>query len=112
MAEFTEQQIRQLIREEMGKMIDRIVFDKNIQILDGRKIQCGRTNGLIIASEGYGDASATDAGQKLAFFNETPIVQQAHIADPSGGTTTDTQARTVINSILTILESFGFTRSS
>ena len=35
--------------------------------------------------------------------------QQSHIADPSGGTTVDTEARTAINGILAVLEHFGLT---
>lgn len=35
--------------------------------------------------------------------------QQSHIADPSGGTTVDAEARSAINSILGVLEHFGLT---
>ncbi len=41
-----------------------------------------------------------------------PSSQQAHVADPAGGGTQDTQARTAINSILTTLETFGFHKTS
>jgi hypothetical protein len=40
------------------------------------------------------------------------LYQQAHIADPSGGATVDAQARTAINSILTVLENIGATATS
>lgn len=38
----------------------------------------------------------------------TPATRQTHIADPSGGGTQDAEARTAINSILNLLEAFGF----
>lgn len=38
--------------------------------------------------------------------------QAAHISDPSGGATQDAEARTAINSILTVLENIGFTATS
>lgn len=45
----------------------------------------------------------------LGLFGKTPIGQQSSIADPTGGTTVDSQARTAINSILDVLDNFGFT---
>lgn len=44
--------------------------------------------------------------------NKTPVVQQAHIADPSSGGTVDSQARTAINAILDVLEAYGLTAAS
>ncbi len=38
--------------------------------------------------------------------------QAAHIANPTGGTTTDAEARTAINAILVALEAFGITATS
>jgi len=49
---------------------------------------------------------------ELGFFSVTPIAQKDHISDPSGGTTTDSQARTAIGSILVVLESFGLIKTS
>lgn len=102
------EQIRQIIREELAYLIknDKYVFHKLIQIMDGRNIQLGKTTGTKIGTEG----GAT--GQKLGFFDTAPVVQQSHIQDPSGGATADTQARNAINSILEVLEKFGFTASS
>lgn len=40
------------------------------------------------------------------------VTTQTHIADPSGGGTTDTQARAAIVSILDVLEAFGLTATS
>ena len=104
----TEEQIRQIIREELALLLgqDHFVFSKQIQILDGRNIQTAKGTGTKIGTEG----GAT--GQKLGFYGVTPIVQRVHIADPTGGTTTDAEARTAINSILTALETLGFLRTS
>lgn len=79
---------------------DRYTIQKHIQMLDGRNIQLGITTGTKIG---------TAATQKLGFFGVTPVVQQATIADPSAGATIDTQARNAINSILDVLDAFGFT---
>ena len=51
-----------------------------------------------------GTKIGTAANQKLGFFNVTPIVQQAHIANPTDLAT----SITAINSILVALETFGF----
>ena len=100
-----ETKIRQIIRDELSNIfkIDRILLDKNIQILDSRNIQLGTTNGTQIG---------TAIGQKLAFLGQTPIIRQSKINDPTGGTTTDSQARTAIALIIDVLENFGFTASS
>lgn len=110
--------VRQIVREELRAIDskvdvlsqrierydsspDRFVFNKKIfQILDGRNIQFGTSNGTKIG---------TSTTQKIGFFNVTPVAQQANIADPSGGSTIDTQARSAINSILDVLDAFGFT---
>lgn len=39
----------------------------------------------------------------------TPVGRQANIAGPSGGATVDTESRSAINSILAVLDTFGFT---
>lgn len=51
-------------------------------------------------------------GAKAGFFGAGPAVQRAHVADPSGGGTQDAEARTVINSILVTLETYGFHAAS
>lgn len=92
-----ETKIRQIIRDELSNIfkIDRILLDKNIQILDSRNIQLGTTNGTQIG---------TAIGQKLAFYGGTPVDQPATITDPTGGTTTDSQARTAINTLIDRLQ--------
>lgn len=96
-----EEKIRELIRDELNNFIftDRYVFDKNIQILDGRKIQVGKTTGLKIG---------TEVDQKIGFFNATPVVQQASISAPTiTGSDNDSVARAAIGSIITALRNLG-----
>ena len=98
----TEQQIRQIIREELQNLIkiDKYVWDKHLQILDARNIQVGRGTGCKIAT-------ATD--QKLGFFGTTPVDQPATVSDPSGAgdAGVDTPARTAINAIIDRLQELG-----
>lgn len=46
-------------------------------------------------------------GTGVGFFAATPVAQQAHVNDPSGGATVDAEARTAVNSILDILQAYG-----
>lgn len=41
-----------------------------------------------------------------------PVTTQTHIADATGGATTDAEARAAIASILDVLEAFGLTATS
>ena len=68
--------------------------------------------GCVAGSAGTGDNSLQDMikvlGNKLGVFNTTPVVQQNHIADASGGTTVDAEARAAINAALLVLETYGW----
>lgn len=55
---------------------------------------------------------ASGTAPQFAVLGATPVARQAHIADPSGGSTVDAEARTAINSILAALENFGFLATS
>lgn len=61
-----------------------------------------------------GGASKFSVGKAgaIGLHGQTPPAQASHIADPSGGATTDAEARTAINSILTALEDIGILASS
>lgn len=98
MNEITEERIREIIREEMSNTFAH-TFSKQIQMLDGRNIQTGRTNGTKIG---------TGADQKIGFFNKTPVVQQtAPTALVESGADSDATARTAINTIRTALLNLG-----
>ena len=77
----TEEQIRNLIREEMSGMLG-YVFSKHIQILDGRNIQVGSTIGTQIG---------TSITQKLSVYGKTPIVQRSGATQNAVSTTGSTQ---------------------
>jgi len=98
-----DERIREIIREEFQSFIslDKYIFQKNLQIFDGRNIQTGRTTGTKIGTEGGTN------GQKLGFFNTTPVDQPETVADASGGATVDTGARTAVNAIRDRLQELG-----
>lgn len=61
----SEEQVRQIIREELSNLIksDRFIFDRLVQVMDGRNIQLGKTTGTKIG---------TETTQKLGFLGTTP----------------------------------------
>jgi len=50
---------------------------------------------------------ADGAAARIGFLGATAAARRAHVADPTGGATTDAEARTAINAILVTLETFG-----
>ncbi len=66
--------------------------------VDAKDIAFGTTTGTKIG---------TATSQKLAFYNATPIVQGASIADASGGAIIDAEARTAINALISRIEATG-----
>jgi len=100
-----KEQIIQLIKEELSnfKGIDRYIFDKNIQILNARNIQLGRTAGTQIGT-------ATD--QLLGFYGTTPVNQPDTVADAEtqGGTYSQTDVQsiaTAVNALIARLKETG-----
>jgi hypothetical protein len=75
-----------------------------------RPIYLGAAN--IVTDTTTGMKIGTATTQKIGFWNVAPVTQRSHIADPSGGTTIDSQARTAINSILLALEQVGILASA
>lgn len=70
-------------------------------------LEAAYSGGISEILRGRGGASAA-----VGFLGATPSVRLAHIVDPSGGGTVDAEARTAINAILVVLETFGFTATS
>jgi hypothetical protein len=74
--------------------------------------------GLWVGPKGYEIQVADEAGAlyqkgvKLSGVAVANGTQHTHVADPTGGTTTDAEARTAINAILAALETFGINASS
>lgn len=78
---------------------DRYIFQKDLQIFDGKNIQL---------SKGTGTQIGTETTQKLGFFAATPVSQQsAPSAQTVVGTDTDASARTAINTLRTALINLG-----
>jgi hypothetical protein len=48
----------------------------------------------------------------IGFLGAAAVVRQAFIADPTGGGTTDAEARTAIIAIITALETYGLLATS
>ena len=103
----TEQEIRQIIREELAFMVKnkKLVFPFPIQILDGNDITLAR---------GIGTKIGTASDQKLGFYGATPIVQQAKLIQPVGGGSSasdaiDNYARSAIGQLGQIFGNVGIT---
>lgn len=129
---------RNKFRLEAGAEITKIIND--VQFVDGpfggtHHLISGATNGdAIFNNDGQSDADFTvksdnydglfvDASNdavvimsnalgKVSFFGATPIDRELFIADPSGGATVDSQARTAIASILDVLINYGLIAAS
>lgn len=80
------------------------------------------TAGVLTGSAGFGitlnaaniatDTSTgtkigTATNQKIGFYNATPIVQGASVADATGGAIIDAEARTAINALISRIEALG-----
>ena len=59
-----------------------------------------------------GTKVGTATSQKIGFWNVTPVIQQAHIADAAGGGTVDAEARTAIASINALCATLGLTAAA
>lgn len=103
-----EQEVRKIIREELAFFLknEKFVFSRPIQVIDGRNIQFGVTTGSDLGNTFHLTQN------KMGFYGADAVVQQSHIANPSGGLTADGEARTAINSILSTLETYGLLKTS
>lgn len=54
-----------------------------------------------------GTRFGTATNQRIGFYNATPIVQGASVADATGGATIDAEARTAINALISRIEATG-----
>lgn len=86
-----------------GITVSSFTTSGNMTLGEGDNVVVGTTTGSQIG---------TAASQKLGLWGATPVVQQSHIADPSGGATQDAEARTAIASINAVLAATGITAAS
>ena len=105
-----EQKIKQIIQDYFSTFIvsDRYVFQKHLQLFDGKNIQLAKSTGTIIG---------TEITQKLGFFDTTPVIKQNHIDDATGagGTYNQTQVQSIVsavNAAVLVLEKFGFIKNA
>lgn len=61
----------------------------------------------IILGTSTGTKIGTATTQKIGFYNATPIVQGASVADATGGVFVDAEARTAINDLISRMEATG-----
>ena len=78
----------------------RLTIDGNadFNFFDGSDFILGTTTGTKIG---------TSTSQKIGFYNATPIVQGASVADATGGVVIDAEARTAINALISRIEALG-----
>lgn len=81
-----------IVMYQRTHFIDRDVFNNKIVL--NNNIEIGK-NGTKIG---------TSTADKIAFFGGTPVDQPATVADPSGGATVDSQARTAIIAVIDRLQ--------
>lgn len=68
--------------------------------------------GSIVPNPTAGMRIGTATTAKVGFWNAAPVVQQAHIADPSGGTVIDVEARVAIASLNALCATLGLTAAA
>ena len=75
------------------------LFELHVQFLDGRNVTTGRTTGTTLG---------TASDQKIGFHGSAST-QHSAISAPAGGATIDSQARTAIGTIISVLAEKGIT---
>lgn len=102
----TKEELQKIIREELSNIfsINNLIFQHNIQILDARNIQLGRTNGTKFGTE-------TD--QLMGFYGVTPVNQPDTVSDANtqSGTYSQTDVQSIadaVNTVIDRLQELGF----
>jgi hypothetical protein len=89
-----------LIEKQLSDFIasDKYIFEKHLQMFDGKGIQTGRTTGTRIA---------TASDQLLGFYGLSPVDQPAAVPYPTGGGTVDADARQAVQRVIDRLRELG-----
>lgn len=100
-----DDKLREIIREEIERFVtqDKFVFKRDVQFVDGRKIQTGK---------GTGTQIATESTQKIGFYGTTPVDQPDAVANANSVGATYSQAEVQdiadkVNLLITRLEDLG-----
>ena len=97
---------REYYRIHQAESINDLIIQLN-NVLEKITIQLQRLEGLDnYTTKFYGDIAHT--GTNVGFFSQTAAPQQAVIA-PLSATPSDAEIQTAVNSIITTLETFGWT---
>lgn len=78
---------------------DKVYANGTFYFKDGSTINLGSSTGTKVGA----------TGDKIGFFGKAPAGQQATITTPTGGGTIDSQARSSIGEIKTVLTNLGLT---
>lgn len=81
---------------------DRYVFEKNLQLQDGRNIQLGQATGTKIG---------TATTQKLAFYGTTPVVQFNTAFNSSASSSYGSTEQNIINALRSLVIHYGLGHS-
>jgi trimeric autotransporter adhesin len=104
-----------LVGHSLGSAVYSVAGDLDIYTSSGTDALALSASGhLYIQASGSTvfDCHRVAGTNYIAFFGATPVAKQAHIADPSGGSTVDSEARTAINAALLALETYGLLATS
>ena len=93
----TPDEVKKIIREELANFIgsDRYLFQKHLQLFDGRNIQTGRKTGTKFPQK---------SDQLLGLWGTTPVNQPEAVSDPSISTVSGSGADATINTNFTKLD--------
>ena len=94
---------------QTAELDDDSVTSAKIADLDADLTLGAGVNLILATSTGTQIGEATN--QLLGFYGTTPVDQGAAVSDASGGTTTDAEARTAINAVISRLEDLGLIAS-
>lgn len=82
------------------------VQDDGTFVFEGGNIVVSDTINFVLDGA-TGTKIGTGTAQKLGFYNATPVVQGASVADATGGVVIDAEARVAINALISRLEATG-----
>jgi len=100
-----EEQVRRIIKEELKELIaeERYLFQKHLQIFDGRNV---------ITGKGTGTKFGTEITQKMGFYGVPPVDQPETVTDADSiGATFDqnevTSIASAVNGVIDTLQELG-----